>query len=92
MRNLKKYWQEVRALERELPEFVWLTSAGSIGDLVEVKAEQAAKLLHTGSHRRATDEEIAVYRGKIDAQRRQMFMDELRRKGVEVVPVYGPRP
>lgn len=90
MRNWKKYWQEVRTLERELPEFVWLTSPradGSMSELVEVRAEQAAKLLHAGTHRSATDEEIAAYRGKVDAQRRQMFMDDLRRKGVAVVPV-----
>ncbi len=90
MRNVKKYWQEIRALEKELPEFAWLTSPradGSMSDLVEVRAEQAAKLLHAGTHRCATDEEIVEHRAKVEARRRQLFMDDLRRKGVAVVPV-----
>jgi hypothetical protein len=87
MRNFQKYWQEVRALERELPEFVWLSAAGAGSGLVEVTAAQAAKLLHGGTHRRASGEEIAAHQGCVDAHRQQMFVDDLRRKGVAVVPV-----
>ena len=88
MRNVKKYWEEVRALEQGLPQFVWLMpSKGASGELVEVSGAQGAKLLHGGTHRRANEEEIAAHQGKIEAQRRQMFLDDLRRKGVAVVPL-----
>ena len=87
MRNVRKYWEEVRALEQGLPQFVRLTPAKGSGELVEVSGAQGAKLLHGGTHRRANEEEIAAHQGKIEAQRRQMFLDDLRRKGVAVVPL-----
>jgi hypothetical protein len=93
MRDLKVYWQEVRALEHSLPEFVWLMSLedrkrGMVGGrMAEVGAENAAKLLHTKSHRMATDEEIAAHLEKEDQARRQGLHDGLRRRGIAVVAV-----
>ena len=96
MRDLRKYWQEVRAMERNLPEFVWLVggelakgggASNELLALVEVPAAQAAKLLHGGSHRLATEEEIAAHVAAQDSLRQQAFQDGLRRKGIAVVTV-----
>jgi hypothetical protein len=93
MRDLQKYWQEIRALTDALPAFVWLVSLDDPkrgmrgGCTVEAAAATAAKLLHVNSHRRATDEEIEAYRaGHAEAQR-AAFHARLRIKGVTVVPV-----
>ena len=49
MRDLRQYWQEVRTLERSLPEFVWLMSLedskrGMVGGrMAQVGAAQAAQ-------------------------------------------------
>jgi len=93
MRDLKRYWKEVRELERNLPAYVWLMSledplrdqAG--GTLAEVPAAAAAKLLHAKSHRPATAEEIAGYLDKRSAAVQQEFHENLRRKGISIVPV-----
>jgi hypothetical protein len=98
MRDLKVYWQEVRALERSLPAFVWLMSLedrkrGMVGErMAEVGAERAAQLLHTKSHRMATEEEIATHLAKEDQARRLSFHEGLRRRGIAVVavPVSSP--
>jgi hypothetical protein len=96
MRDLKVYWQEVRALERSLPAFVWLMSLedrkrGMVGErMAEVGAERAAQLLHTKSHRMATEEEIATHLAKEDQARRQSFHEGLKRRGIAVVPVSSP--
>jgi hypothetical protein len=93
MPDLKKYWQEVRAIEKGLPEYVWLMSLdnpsrGHVGGcVVEVAASVAAKLLHNGSHRRATEEEIASHREKEERTKRQSLQQKLRRLGVSMVPV-----
>jgi hypothetical protein len=93
MRDLRQYWQEVRALERSLPEFLWLMSLddakrGMVGGrMAEVAAAQAAQLLHSRSHRMATDEEIAAHLEKEDQVRRQSVHDGLRRRGIAVVAV-----
>ncbi|MGA3189238.1 MAG: hypothetical protein ABSF22_19200 [Bryobacteraceae bacterium] len=98
MRDLKVYWQEVRTLERTLPEFVWLMSIedrkrGMVGGrMAEVGAEPAAKLLHAKSHRMATEEEIAAHLVKEDQARRQSIHDGLRRRGIAVVSVAGGKP
>jgi hypothetical protein len=93
MRDLRQYWQEVRALERSLPEFVWLMSLddpkrGMVrGRMAEVGAAPAAQLLHANSYRMATDEEIAAHLAKEEQARRQSFHDGFRRRGVAVVAV-----
>jgi hypothetical protein len=93
MRDLRQYWQEVRALERSLPEFVWLMSLEDVkrgqvgGRMAEVGAAQAAQLLHANLYRMAADEEIAAHLAKEDEARRQSFHDGMRRRGIAVVPV-----
>lgn len=91
MRDLRQYWQEVREIERGLPEFVWITSLedpkkGVVGGrIVEASAANAAERLHARSHRRATEEEIAAHLEKEDAARRKSFQSELRKRGIAVV-------
>jgi len=93
MRDLQKYWQEIRALQDELPAYVWLVSLDDPkrgmrgGRMVEVAAETAAKLLHLNSHRRATGEEIEAHRAGIAEAQREAFQERLRVKGITVVPV-----
>jgi hypothetical protein len=93
MRDLRQYWQEVRALERTLAEFVWLMSLedkkrGMVGGrMAEVGAAQAAQLLHANTYRMATEDEIAAHLAKEDQARRQSFNEGLRRKGIAVVAV-----
>ena len=59
MPDLKKYWQEIRAIEKSLPAEVWLVSLQNLakghvgGSMVEVAAVVAAKLLHAKSQRLA---------------------------------------
>jgi hypothetical protein len=93
MPDLRQYWQEVRALERSLPEFVWLMSLedpkrGMVGGrMAQVGAAAAAQLLHAQSHRMATGEEIAAHLEKENQARKQTFQEGLRRKGIAVVEV-----
>ena len=93
MPDLRQYWQEVRALERSLPEFVWLMSLedpkrGMVGGrMAQVGAPAAAQLLHSQSHRMATEEEIAAHLEKENQVRRQSVREGLRRKGIAVVEV-----
>ena len=97
MRDLKKYWQEIREIERSLPEFMWLTSVecsfqGQVGGSVaEVSASQAAPLLHAKSHRVATDEEVSAYQTREEAHKRRFFDEHLQRKGVAIVSVPSRR-
>jgi hypothetical protein len=93
MADLRKYWQELRAIEKGLADFVWLMSlenrakgqAG--GSIAEVAAGIAAKLLHAKSHRLATEEEIAVHRASQEQIQRQTFEKRLRDKGIAQVQV-----
>jgi hypothetical protein len=91
--DLRQYWQEVRALERSLPEFVWLMSIddakrGMVGGrMAEVSAAPAAQLLHAKQYRIATEDEIAAHLAKEEQTRRQSFNDGLRRRGIAVVAV-----
>ena len=96
MRDLKMYWQEVRTLEQSLPKFVWLMSLddakrGMVGGrMAEVGAAAAAQLLHANSHRLATEEEIAAHQMKEDQERRQIFHEGLRKRGIAMVTVPPP--
>ena len=85
MRDLRKYWAEVNAIGRGLADSVWVASPG--GPLVEVPAAVAAKMLQAKSHRLATEEEIAVHKAGQDEARRRAFHDDLRKKGIAVVPL-----
>ena len=91
MHDLKRYWQEVRAIERTLAASVWLVSLDSGareavgGRIAEVPAAAAAKLLHGKSHRLATQEEIGAENARQEALKRQVEKDSLRRRGIAIV-------
>ena len=84
MRDIRRYWKEVRALEASLPEFVWLVDVeGSVP--VEVGAGRAAQLLLAKSHRLASEEELGVQREKELVAGKERRRDRRRREGVAVV-------
>ncbi len=84
MRDIRRYWREVRALEASLPEFVWLVDVeGSVP--VEVGAGRAAQLLLAKSHRVASEDELSVQREKEIVARKERQRDARRREGVTVV-------
>jgi len=91
MADLKRFWQDIRAIERSLPKFSWLVSVedqdlGRIGGrMTEVPAGPAARLLHEKSHRVATDEEISAHHAQEEEVQRQLLHDQLRREGIAVV-------
>ena len=93
MPDLKKYWQEIRAIEQTLAADVWLISLenkarGQVaGSIAEVAAGAAAKLLYGKSHRLATDGEIDAHRTRELAAQRQGFQKKLRDAGIAVIPV-----
>jgi hypothetical protein len=93
MRDLKQYWKEVREMERSLPPFVWLMSLEDDwrgltgGVLTEVPAPEAAKLLHSKSHRSGTAAEIAAHMEKQAEAARREFHEGLRRRGVTIIPI-----
>jgi hypothetical protein len=84
MRDIRRYWKDVRDLEASLPEFVSLVDvAGSAP--VEVSARLAAQLLLAKSHRVASEEELGAQREKEIVAGRALKRDTLRRQGVVVV-------
>lgn len=86
MRDLRKYWQEVRALAAKLPEFVWLRSlAGEV--MTEVAAQIAAQFLLGKTHRLASDEEIAEHRAREQRIKREAAEADRKRRGVAIVEV-----
>jgi len=93
MPDLKKYWQEIRAIEETLAADVWLMSLenkarGQVaGSIAEVAAGAAAKLLYGKSHRLATSGEIDAYRVRQLDTQRQGFQKKLRDEGIAIIPV-----
>jgi hypothetical protein len=80
--DVRRYWKAVREQEAKLPEFVWLASGNAV---TEVPARIAASLLHSGSHRIATEEEIAAQRGREVNFAKQGKRERMRRSGQAVV-------
>jgi hypothetical protein len=93
--DVKGYWQEVRAIERGLPAFVWLVSLEDArrgrkgGSIVEVAAAGAGALLYAKSHRIAGEEEVRAHRAGEASAKREAFETERRRRGIAVVAVKG---
>lgn len=87
MRDLRRYWREVREIEAGIAEFVWI--AGGDGAVTEAAARVAAPLLHAKSHRLATEEEIAARKQRDRSAIREAAERELRRRGVAVVAIPG---
>jgi hypothetical protein len=97
MPDLKRYWQEIRAIEKSLPAEVWLVSLqnlakGQVGvSMVEAAALVAAKLLYAKSQRLATEEEIQAHKALEDETKRQAFEQQMRQQGIAVIPVESRR-
>lgn len=95
MPDVKRYWQEVRAIERGLPKFLWIVSIGDSlrgrvgGSIAEVSAAHAGPLLHAKSHRVATEDEIHAHRAGEESVKRAAFDERLRKQGIAVVTVRG---
>ena len=76
MPDLKKYWQEIRAIEQTLAADVWLMSLenkarGQVaGSIAEVAAEAAAKFVYGKSHRLATEAEVEAHQARQGRWRR----------------------
>ena len=93
MPDLKKYWHEIRAIEKSLPAEVWLVSLQNLakgqvaGSIAEVAAAVAAKLLHAKSQRLATEEEIEAHKAQQDETKRRLFEQRMRSQGIAVIPV-----
>ena len=84
MRDIRRYWKEVRELQASLPEFVWLVDVDGSAP-VEVPAGRAAQLLLAKSHRVATEEEVGSQRAKDVGTEKNRQREERRRAGVAVV-------
>jgi hypothetical protein len=84
MRDLRQYWEAIRALEASLPPFVWVIANGCLS---EVSAYIAAKLLHAKSHRLASEEEVDSHKARLSAANRDAERANLRRRGIEIVPI-----
>ena len=84
MRDIRRYWQEVRVLEASLPEFVSLVDVEGSAP-VEVTAGRAAQLLLAKTHRVASDEELSVQRDRHVAAGKEILRDRRRRNGIAVV-------
>jgi hypothetical protein len=84
MRDIRRYWSEVRELAGNLTEFVWLVGVEGSAP-VEVSARGAAQLLLAKSHRLATDLELSVQREKEVGAQKELQRNGLRRKGIAVV-------
>ena len=97
MPDLKKYWQEIRAIEKSLPAEVWLVSLQNLakgqvaGAMVEAAAAVAAKLLYAKSQRLATEEEIQAHKALQAATQRQVFEQQMRSQGIAVIPLESRR-
>lgn len=84
MRDIRRYWKDVRDLAASLTEFVWLVDVEGSAP-VEVSARLAAQLLLAKSHRMASEEELGVQRAKEVAAGKSLKREALRREGVVVV-------
>jgi hypothetical protein len=95
MRDLRKYWHEIREIEKSLPEFVWLMSLDNPsrgqrgGCIAQVAGVTAARLLHAKSHRLATDDEVEAHQTSEYAAKHLAFHEGLRKRGIAVIAVPG---
>lgn len=95
MPDLRRYWDEIRAIETGLADFVFVMSLhnpakGQVGgSIAQVSRMVAARLLHASSHRLASEEETQAYLEDQENQRRAAFRQRLQRQGVAFVPVSG---
>ena len=84
MRDIRRYWRDVRALEASLPAFVSLVDVDGSAP-VEVAAGRAAQLLIAKSHRVASEDEVSAQGERDKAAERDLRRNTLRQEGVAVV-------
>jgi hypothetical protein len=84
MRDIQRYWQEIRSIENALPQFVWVIAEDC---LIEVARAVAARLLHAKSHRLATDEEIQTKKAGDQAEKKRAESERRTKEGVVVVEI-----
>jgi hypothetical protein len=91
-RNIGQYWQERRALEASLPEFVWVVSVRDAGAtaVTQVPAAVAARLLRGKSHRRAAEAEVEAHHAREQEANRAARVERMRRQGTSLVVVRPP--
>ncbi len=93
MPDLKKYWREIRDIERTLPEFCWVVSLEDPkrgqkgGSIAQVRGSTAAKLLHAKSHRLANEMEIEDHYEQEAAAKKRLFYERLRSLGIAVTTI-----
>jgi hypothetical protein len=93
MPDLRRYWEEIRAIEQSLPQSLWIVSLEDAlrgyvaGMIVEVAAAVAAKMLHAKTHRVATEEEVQAEQARQDVMKKSVAEEKLRKQGVAVVAV-----
>ena len=85
-RDIRQYWQEVRALEAGLPEFVWLVGGGD-GVVTQASAGVAARLLRAKSHRRASEAEVEVHHAREAEANQEARVERMRKVGTSLVVV-----
>jgi hypothetical protein len=86
LRDIRRYWREVRELEASLPEFVWLVAVEGSAP-VQVGAGRAAQLLLSKSHRMASEDELSIQREKEIGERKARQREARRREGVVMIEV-----
>lgn len=88
-RDIRQYWQEVRALEQSLPEFLWVVSVKDpeARAVAQVPAAVGARLLRKGTHRRATDDEVAAHHAREKEMKQAARVERLRKQGTSLVVV-----
>lgn len=86
MRDVRRYWQEVREIEESLSECVWLVRPSG-SEPVQVAAIVAAPLLHSKSHRIAMDQEVQDYLAAQQLKQKDAQRTILRKQGTAVIAV-----
>ena len=88
-RDIREYWRELRALEAELPEFVWLVSERDprAVAIAQAPAGVAARLLRAKTHRKATEEEVEAHHAREKEANREAREERMRRQGTSLVVV-----
>lgn len=84
MRDIQQYWRDVRAIEKGLPDFVWVVASGHVS---QAAREIAARLIRRGSHRQATEEEVAAHLEAETREKKRARREEKAKQGAAVVPV-----
>jgi len=89
MSSIQDYWKNIRALESNLPEFVWVvgTAAGAPPFVTQVASGLAAKLLYAKSHRVAEAAEVDAHLANDAATLKLAKQERMRRTGAAIVVV-----